>query len=103
MIDRHRSALGLGDYSGYTWNWDQKLLSRMILESRLCTVPRGNRIWDLVRLSPPAKDFDDSKTCFHGMKVRVNPLQMWPKSLSYVGALGEAYFASLYRVTQQVV
>ena len=70
MIERHKSSLGLGDYSGYTWDWDQKLLSRIILESGLCTVPRENKIWDLVRLSPPAKYFDDSKTCFHGIKVR---------------------------------
>lgn len=68
VIDRHRLSLGLGDYSGNTWDWDQMLLSRMILESGLCTVPKGNRIWDHVRLSPPAKDFNDRKTCFHGIK-----------------------------------
>ena len=69
MIERHRSGLGLGNYSGYTWDWDQKLLSRMILESGLCTVPGENKIWELVRLTPPPADFDDSKTCFHGLKV----------------------------------
>ena len=69
MIERHRSGLGLGNYSGYTWDWDQKLLSRMILESGLCTVPGENKIWEMVRLAPPPTAFDDSKTCFHGFKV----------------------------------
>jgi len=68
VIERHRSGLGLGNYSGYTWDWDQKLLSRMILESGLCTVPGENKIWEMVRLAPPPTAFDDSKTCFHGFK-----------------------------------
>lgn len=70
LVKRHNSSLGLGDYHGYTWDWDQKILSRIILESGLCTVPSRNKIWDVVQMHPPIKDFSDNRTCFHGMKVR---------------------------------
>ena len=67
LVEAHSDALGIGDYSKYIWNYDQTILSRIILKSGLCTVSKFNKMWIKTQLTPPEKDFDDSKTCFHGV------------------------------------
>ena len=53
------------------------LVSRIILESGLCSLPSNNSLWDSVRLPP--SDSDDSETCFHGKEFgncnRNNPIR----------------------------
>ena len=39
-------------------------MSRIILESGLCTLPANNALWDTIQLAP--RELDDRKTCFHG-------------------------------------
>ena len=64
-----KKKLNLGsDYSKYP---DQAILSRIILESGLCTVPLDNKLWRASHLTPPKKAIYDTKTCFHGIDVRI--------------------------------
>ena len=44
------------------------LLTRFILESRICTMPAGYRLWRPLNMTAPSPPIDDSKTCFHGME-----------------------------------
>ena len=66
LVEAHSNALGIGDYSKYTWYYDQMILSRIILKSGLCTVSKFSKMWIKTKLTPPEKDLDDSETCFHG-------------------------------------
>ena len=70
LVESHSKALDIGNYSKYTWSYDQIILSRIILESGLCTVSKYNNMWKTTYLTPPEKKIDDVKTCFHGFNVR---------------------------------
>ena len=72
LVEAYSKALGIGNYSGNTWTYDQVILSRIILESDLCTVPKHNMLWKTTRLIPPEKEIDDSDTCYHGIDVSKN-------------------------------
>ena len=67
LVEAHSNALGIGDYSKYTWYYDQMILSRIILKSGLCTVSKLNKMWKKTKLTPPENNLNDSKTCFHGV------------------------------------
>lgn len=69
LVEVHSKALHIGNYSKYTWYYDQIILSRIILQSGLCTVPKYNKMWKTTFLNPPEEKVDDSKTCFHGFNV----------------------------------
>lgn len=70
LVEAYSKQLNIGNYSMYTWSYDQAVLSRIILESGLCAVPLDNELWKISHLAPPRKAIDDSKTCFHGIYVR---------------------------------
>ena len=52
-----------GDNVLSKWFFDQRILSRAVLESHLCSTTKYE-LWNEVNLI--ARPFDDSKTCFHG-------------------------------------
>ena len=50
FVARWKEAL---DYSGnYTWDLDQHIATRAILESGLCSVPGDSKLWREVNLEP---------------------------------------------------
>jgi len=62
LVAKYEEELKLDKVS--VWDWDQQLLSRIILENELCSFDKRNTIWRSVKLE--ARPFDDSSTCFHG-------------------------------------
>ena len=50
-----------------TWGYDQLIVSRIILENRLCSLPSLNKVWESVKLEAPQAEFDDREVCFHGV------------------------------------
>ena len=68
-MEAYSKKLNVGsNYSKYT---DKVILSRIIFESGLCTVPLDNKLWRATHLTPPRKAIYDTKTCFHGIDVRI--------------------------------
>ena len=67
LVEAHSKQLNIGNYSN---NIDQVIVTRIILESGLCTVPLDNRLWKASHVTPPRKAISDTKTCFHGIDVR---------------------------------
>ena len=54
------------DPSG-TWDHDQLIMTRAILESKLCYFPVNNSLWSLLRMNPIImQENSDQSTCFHG-------------------------------------
>ena len=55
----------------------QTIVSRIILESGICSLPANNSLWQQVKLAPA--ETDDSGTCFHGSEFgncdRTNPVR----------------------------
>ena len=55
----------------------QTIVSRIILESGICSLPVNNSLWQQVKLAPA--ETDDSGTCFHGSEFgncdRTNPVR----------------------------
>ena len=69
LVEAYSKKLKVGsNHSKYT---DKVILSRIIFESGLCTVPLDNNLWRATHLTPPRKAIYDTKTCFHGIDVRI--------------------------------
>ena len=67
LVATYTYSMGLS-YNSWTWNWDQRIISRILLKTGLCIAPVNNGIWPQSGLKAPNKAWDDSATCFHGMK-----------------------------------
>ena len=48
------------------WDYDQKIVTRAILESQICTIPKDNQLWTKLKMTPPMNDVNDTETCFKG-------------------------------------
>ena len=52
------------------WDADQLILSRAILESKLCYFPSSSPLWSTLRLDPVRiEDTFDDQICFHGQDI----------------------------------
>ncbi|TRY62624.1 hypothetical protein TCAL_09690, partial [Tigriopus californicus] len=49
-----------------TWGFDQDIVSRVILSSKLCTLPKDHGLYPRLRIPIPKKQINDTATCFHG-------------------------------------
>ena len=49
-----------------TWGIDQAIMTRGILENKLCTIPTNSTIWTKMVYMDPIPNFDDWQTCYHG-------------------------------------
>ena len=51
-----------------TWNNDQLIMTRAILETKLCFFPSNNSLWSLLRMNPimVMEENSDQSTCFYG-------------------------------------
>lgn len=66
LVNKYRKSLDLKkDIT--MWDYDQTIISRILMEHQLCAVPPENELWKKVKLTPPEKAIDDSDVCFHGM------------------------------------
>ena len=48
------------------WWTDQRILTRAILESKLCYFPSISPLWSKIKLSSKIEEKFDHQTCFHG-------------------------------------
>ena len=55
------------------WDTDQTILTRLILKSRLCSLPGNHRLWATVGLTPDP--FDDSSQCYHGREYNCHGMR----------------------------
>ncbi|TRY81090.1 hypothetical protein TCAL_13644, partial [Tigriopus californicus] len=51
-----------------TWNYDQLIVSKVILQSGLCSLDPQNRLWKRLRLEPTDPQTSDVQTCYHGYR-----------------------------------
>ena len=52
------------------WNYDQLIMTRAILESRICGLPPKHSLWKLLNMDPIILgDKFENKFCFHGKKL----------------------------------
>lgn len=65
-IEKYKPLLNFGP--DYTWEVDQKISSRAIMKSGLCSLPPENKLWKEINIEP-RPEFDDSKTCWHGSGI----------------------------------
>ena len=63
LIAKNEKDLQLKTRSS-TWNDDQLILTRLILQSGLCSAPKNHDLWKNVKLQP--MEMSDTETCFHG-------------------------------------
>ena len=75
-----RSSLPTPTSSTYGWGMDQRIITRVLLEKKLCSV-ENQMPWQRVGLQ--YQPFDDSKTCFHGNETHRHG-GMQPKSQNWV-------------------
>ncbi|XP_023344696.1 uncharacterized protein LOC111713936 isoform X2 [Eurytemora carolleeae] len=64
MVKHYSSLLNFKD--DYTWDVDQHIVSRSILESGFCSVPSSNSLWSEVNLEPKPERDDN---CWHGSGI----------------------------------
>ena len=64
LVDKFYETLDLKHK--HPWDWDQIILTRIVLENRLCSTRETNTVWGAVKLKPEA--FDDAGVCFRGQK-----------------------------------
>jgi hypothetical protein len=58
------------DQLNTTWDYDQLIVTRAILESKLCTFPRDSqKLWSMIKMSPPDTEQDDWETCYRGANL----------------------------------
>lgn len=50
LVDTSKKAMNFSD--SYTWDIDQHIVSRAILASGFCSLPRDNKLWKEVKLKP---------------------------------------------------
>lgn len=62
LVRKHASILD----PNITWDYDQIIVTRMILEFGICSLPKGHKKWSKVGLNPSIYAHDDSDVCFHG-------------------------------------
>ena len=65
MIKSYGEKMGFSDDN--TWDIDQHVLSYAILNSGLCSLPTGNKLWKELNLKPNL--FNDHETCWHGSGI----------------------------------
>ena len=57
------------DHTG-TWTFDQLILTRAILDSKLCFFPSNNLLWSKLNMDPILMEKNsDIDTCYHGKKL----------------------------------
>ena len=56
LVDLHMGKMDLGENSA--WGYDQLIISRILLERRLCWVKPNNDLWSLVKLDPVQEQYD---------------------------------------------
>ncbi len=65
LVEKYRPVLNLSLTN--TWDHDQKIITRVILEKGICSLPKGHLMWKAMRLDPKIFAVNDSESCFHGM------------------------------------
>jgi len=65
-VEKYKPLLNFGP--DYTWEVDQKISSRAIMKSGLCSLSPDNKLWYEINLEPRPL-FNDTATCWHGSGI----------------------------------
>lgn len=70
IIEHFRDKLDFG-HRNSSWEYDQLIMTRAILESKLCSFPRNNSLWAHLNMEPTDMAEDaDWQTCFKGSNLQ---------------------------------
>ena len=67
LVEKWKVPLQLKDGIA-RWDYDQTIVTRILLESGLCSAPADNALWAYIKMKAPKEPANDTEVCFHGMK-----------------------------------